>query len=961
MGSKIEQKVNRAILITFALIAVVFGIIQFPFQQWRLQTVMKKIETLLQTLVERDREPLANEIFERRIDAMQLRLHQMLKVEGILSISVFDANGEFLLADGIHLSDTNLSTADQVAVGREIQLCRERWNGRKSIQYLKEIQIIGEKIGFIRITYSLADLEHEQQLLFVIFWGVFGSILLIMLILLNLILSKMVIHPIMYLRDAMKQIQTGELGGQINIKSWDEIGDLTNSFNEMSASLANEMAIRGQTEVELRESEERYRSIFENAVEGIFQSTPDIKGRFIRANPSHARILGYNSPEQMLEEVTDIGSQCWVDPKDRNAFCERIARGSVSDFETQLRRRDGRPIWVSLNSRPVFDETGTLDYIEGIMLDITERKQAEKKLNDHRQHLEILVSQRTAELTFAKEEAEAANQAKSDFLARMSHEIRTPLNVVTGMTNIVLKSELTAEQRDYLNKVQIASKNLLQIINDILDFSKVEAGRLELKRHAFDLDQMLEQVADLFSDQVAKKDLELVFAIAPDAPRQLIGDAGRLIQVLTNLIQNAVKFTESGEIVVGVEVEQGRGTRNDWDEKIGGQAVLRFSVSDTGPGIAADVLPTLFEPFTQAEGYLSRKHEGTGLGLAICRQLVTLMGGTIGVESVPGQGSTFAFNVLLEAQARQKRPMRLPPDLRGLKTLGVDDSESARQVLGAMLKSLGFKVTVVDSGEKAIMEICRAAAGEPFQLVLLDWKMPGMDGFETARRIRALAFRGQGDAPGPSSLPIIILVTPYGRDIVQHRIDPAHVDTLLQKPLKAAHLYNTVMQLFGHKEDMVAHAFPRPAAQPWARLAGRRVLVVEDSELNRMVAVALLEEMGLIVEAAENGQVAVDKVTGSPTGFYDAVLMDIQMPIMDGYEATRRIRQWEFKGQRSKLLKIDESVEPSFLPIIALTAHALVGEKEKCLAAGINDYITKPIDEQQLQLVLLKWMSSKPQ
>jgi signal transduction histidine kinase/DNA-binding response OmpR family regulator len=567
------------------------------------------------------------------------------------------------------------------------------------------------------------------------------------------------------------------------------------------------------------------------------------------------------------------------------------------------------------------------------------------------------------ELAVAKEQAEAANEAKSDFLARMSHEIRTPLNTVINLTDVVLKSELAALQQDYLRKVQIASNNLLEVINDILDFSKVEAGRLELTNAPFDLDQVMEQLADLFSNRAAKKDIELVFTVAPQVPRQLSGDAGRLTQVLTNLVENAVKFTDKGEIVVEV-------APNEQAEKRGGRTALKFRVSDTGSGIAADILPSLFEPFTQAGSYLTRKHQGTGLGLAICRRLVELMGGRIRAESTPGRGSTFSFTVVMEVFKAEKPRSNLPADLHGLKTLVVDDNATARQVLVDLLESFTFNVSAVDSGQKAIEAFGRAATEEPYQLVLVDWKMPAVDGIETARQIRALDPKASGIMNQKPRTPIIILVTAYGQELVQAQIDKAAGDTLLLKPVKASRLFNIIMALLGHTEA-AAPRIKTKRADDLNRLAGRRVLVVEDSELNQDVAVAILGEAGLAVETAENGKLAVEKVTGSPRGRYDAVLMDIQMPVMDGYQATRQIRQWELKAQGSKF-KVVKSVDPSPIslqpsapservPIIALTAHALKGEKEKCLAADMDDYLSKPLDVRDLYRVLLKWMAPRTQ
>ncbi len=755
---------------------------------------------------------------------------------------------------------------------------------------------------------------------------------------------------------------------------------LTQKLEELNRNL--EERVRQKTAAlkkvheNLEVSEKKYRTIYENAIEGIFKTAPD--GRLLDASPSLARMMGYDSVRELLATVTDVARQFYLREKDREMFRRGIdGKGEVFNFETQFKKKSGDILWVMICAKSFNDETGGAKYYQGFVIDITQRKQAEEALQKHREQLEELVKERTAECKVAKEQAEAANAAKSDFLARMSHEIRTPLNAITGLTHIVLKSELSTEQRHYLNKVQIASGNLLEVINDILDFSKVEAGRLELSHAPFDLDNLFEQLADLFGNRVAQNDVELVFAIAPQVPRQLSGDAGRLTQVLTNLVENAIKFTEAGEIIVKVEPA-------DQTDKPTGRPALKFSVSDTGIGIADDILPTVFEAFTQADNYLTRKHEGSGLGLAICRRLVTLLGGRIWVESTPAKGSTFYFTARMETRKEKKPALSLPADLRGLKTLVVDDSTPARQMLTDLLESLTFNVSAVASGEKAIDALQRASSGEPYQLVLIDWKMPGMDGIETARRIRAPAFNVQGSKfkahSEPHDLPkhitnrrpearkqdsrasIILMVTAFGRELEQDRINDAALDCLLLKPIKASELFNIIIELFGEKGAMMACRKQEPAVHPIQRLAGRRVLVVEDNELNRDVTVALLEEAGLVVETAINGKIAVDKVAGASSGRYDAILMDIQMPVMDGLEATEKIRGFEKQHAAISQQPGAGNQEPGTgnqepstrIPIIALTAHAMKGEMEKCLAAGMDDYIAKPVDEKDLHRILLR-------
>jgi CheY-like chemotaxis protein/HPt (histidine-containing phosphotransfer) domain-containing protein len=417
--------------------------------------------------------------------------------------------------------------------------------------------------------------------------------------------------------------------------------------------------------------------------------------------------------------------------------------------------------------------------------------------------------------------------------------------------------------------------------------------------------------------------------------------------VITNLIDNAIKFTETGEIFVKVALD-------DEIHPPTGQTALKFQVSDSGTGIAANVLPTLFEPFIQADSSLTREHEGSGLGLAICKRLVELMHGRIWATSTPGKGSTFYFTVLLEIRDEDKSRFSLPGDLHGLKALVVDDSTSARQMMEELLQSLTFQVSSVQDGQQAIEELRKAASDVPYQLVLLDWKMPGIDGIETARRIRKLDNQNPRATNHEPRTPIIILVTAYGLELMNERIEENIIDASLLKPVKPSELFNTIMAILS-TTDRAPALRVKPKQVPQSSLYGRRVLVVEDSALNLDVVAVLLDDLGLIVETAENGRIAVNKVINAPVGHFDTILMDIQMPIMDGFEATKRLREWESTSQHPETEIHKQQIR---VPIIALTAHALKGEKEKCLAAGMDDYIAKPIDEKNLHQVLAKWIES---
>ena len=531
-------------------------------------------------------------------------------------------------------------------------------------------------------------------------------------------------------------------------------------------------------------------------------------------------------------------------------------------------------------------------------------------------------------LARGRERAEAASRVKSEFLANMSHEIRTPMNAIIGFSGLALKTELSTRQRDYMTKIQASSRHLLGLINDILDLSKIEAGKLDVESAPFDLLDVIDNVTALVSQRCAEKGLELVVDVAPDVPQALVGDALRLGQVLINYTNNAVKFTERGEITLRVRCTQQQA----------GRALLHFAVTDTGIGLTPEQQGRLFQSFQQADGSTSRKYGGTGLGLAISRRLASLMGGEVGVQSELGQGSTFWFTAQLGvAASAHPLPAQALSALQGRCVQVVDDNDTAREVLSALLEGMGLQVRRAASGPEALQHLQDLEAqGLRCEVAFIDWQMPQMNGVDLARQIRRR---------WPEGTPRLVMVTSHGRDDALETFRRAELDRVLLKPVNASVLFDEVSRLMGTALGVVPGDMTSTPSMPASastgapqHLRGRRVLLVDDNELNREVATELLHEAGLVVDTAENGRVAVERVLSRA---YDLVLMDMQMPVLDGIDATIELR---------------EHPELARLPIIAMTANAQTEDRERCLAAGMNDHVSKPIEPEALWATLGRWL-----
>jgi PAS domain S-box-containing protein len=700
-----------------------------------------------------------------------------------------------------------------------------------------------------------------------------------------------------------------------NARMFRELQNRTEELAQANTALQREIAERKRAEMaaktlaeETRRTRDFLQSITENSVDGMV--TTDVHGQVTYFSPGAEKIFGFQADTVLGQPVSryyDGGIE------EARAIMQRLRQaGWIRNYETSMRTSSGSRVEISSSISLLHNTQGDMVGTVGVIKDITEQKRA------------------AAEMQRAKEAAEAASRAKSEFLANMSHEIRTPMNGVIGMTELLLDTPLSAEQREYAETVRSSAEGLMTVINDVLDFSKIEAGKLPLEQLQFSMHDLLAGIMKALALRAHEKGLELVYAVDPEVPDWLLGDAGRMRQILVNLVGNAIKFTTQGEVALEITALSKVEPQGPGDDT-GRLVTLSCAIRDTGIGIAAEKQRLIFEPFTQADSSTTRLYGGTGLGLAIARQLVELMGGRLWVDSVVGQGSTFSFTVCFGWQEAPLMPSRQAElaHLRNLPVLVVDDNATSRRLLEEILRRWGMQPTAVESGPAALTVMAEAAqAGTPFVLGLIDAMMPEMDGYTLAQRIKSM--------PTLARTALLILTSTYqARD--HHHITDVGITASLGKPVSQASLWNALLAALG--TPVPAAPFrPAPRATEQQQASPLRILLAEDNPVNQKLAVHMLEKHAYTVVVANNGKEVLELLAQQS---FDLILMDVQMPEMCGFEATMIIRE-------------REQSTGGHLPIIAMTAHAMQGDRERCLLAGMDHYVSKPIHAKELIAAIAK-------
>ena len=754
-------------------------------------------------------------------------------------------------------------------------------------------------VGYGTLHTKMTSMQAGNRL-----WGQFVKQLQIMFVTLLLMLQfiwlifRGNLGTLRMLAEGANRFSQGDHAVRIESKGAPEVRLAAEAFNDMAGNIENLLSSLGMSE----SKNKLLATIVEQSSEAIW--TKDMTGAITTWNAGAVAMFGYSFAE-VIGRKLEIGRSTSREEEDtRMARLLRLERFS---YEVKATTKFGGELDIQIAVAPLVDQSNTCIGTISVAHDVTERNRHEE------------------ELRLAHAAAESANHAKSSFLAKMSHEIRTPMNGVLGMAELLLETELTGLQRKYAETVQRSGNNLLSIINDILDFSKIEAGKLALEHIDMDLRSTVEDVVELLAERAHKKGLEIGCNISPEVASGVRGDPLRLGQILTNLVGNAIKFTERGQIVVSVALV----------EEAASNITLRFEVSDSGAGIRPEALSRIFETFSQADGSTTRKHGGTGLGLAISKQLVEMMGGKIHVESTPGVGSTFWFTCRLEKQGTQAREDSLPPGaLKGLRALIFEPGATNRGMLHSQISSWGMSSQTVETAQQALDALARAAAqGAPCDIALLDLGPPGTGALELARTIRANAAIAKVR---------LVMITAVGRHAEIRDARNAGIDACLVKPVRQPALYRCLIGVMANPSEAAAlpEVAEAPAAEAPIPIRGN-LLLAEDNAINQEVARGVLEIEGYRVTVVNNGREALD---AHARGSFDLILMDCQMPEMDGFEATKRIRERE------------ERLNAKRVPIIALTANAMNQDREDCLNAGMDDYLSKPYGRLQVRDLLNRWV-----
>ncbi len=930
-----RRSVAARLLITQAVaLVMLLGVIGFLAYRHILEGMRAQVRQSARSLLINLQEMITEDPSVFTDDVLQpVVLRTQAKIADVARLSIVDRSLH-IIAD----SDPRLvgTTTDQIAL---VELLRNP--GETAVSYVEQRRPYyrlsrsvrgpydparkSSTIGVLSIDMDLSGADARTRSTFLGGMAALSTFLVALGLFQYLRLRRSLVDPLRETVLAVEAFGSGDVARRAPVRTMDEVGQLADAFNRMAESLvasgdelrlANsklelELAVRRRAEQELRRNEERYRSVMESASDAVVSA--DRHGRILFFNRAAERVFGYRAAEvggsplsllmpERLREAHQRGFQHFLATREPRVIGKTV--------ELVGRSKDGRefPIEMSLATWNVDGE----QFFTAMMRDITDRKHAEEELKG------------------AREAALEASRLKSEFLASMSHEIRTPLNGVIGMTGLLLDTELSPQQRDYAHTTRSSAEHLLGIINDVLDFSKIEAGQLTLEPIPFELRSTVEEVVEIVGPRAAEKKLELVIRITPEIHRRVIGDPGRIRQILTNLAGNAIKFTPTGHVLIDVDVQRATD----------GEIALRFAVEDSGIGIADDKLEHIFDRFAQADASTTRKYGGSGLGLAISKQLVELMQGEIGVNSRVGRGSTFWFTITLPLDPEGGEALVVPPALRDVRVLVVDDNAISRRVLREQLDAWKIRNDGAASAEEALAELQQAdAARDAFAIAIIDRGMPGTDGLTLGRKIKA---------DPRLCATVLILLTSSTR--------PAHADAAvetgfgasLRKPARPARLLEALESTWNTRRGTVPRAISVKAARAGAAAPAKpetkpstgRVLLVDDNVVNQKVGILMLEQLGCRVDVAADGKEAVEMVFAFP---YDVVFMDCQMPEMDGYEATRTIRAREEDGRR--------------IPIIAMTAHAMQGDREKCLEAGMDEYIRKPVKPTELKRALERWIA----